>query len=79
VGLEHKAAWEYLVQSGLQWTFTCSGNLLPADADGHYTMQADYPLPVDNGINTGNLAHFMVQELESNKYVHHRVSISNTQ
>jgi putative NADH-flavin reductase len=79
VGLEHKAAWEYLVQSGLQWTFSCSGNLLPADADGHYTTQADYPLPADNGINTGNLAHFMVQELESNKYVQHRVSISNTQ
>jgi putative NADH-flavin reductase len=79
VGLEHKAALEYLVQSGLQWTFTCSGNLLPAYADEQYVTQANYPLPFENGINTGNLAHFMVHELEVNKYIQQRVAMSNIQ
>jgi len=78
VGNEHRKAYELLKESGLDWTFVCSPDLINAGPTGSYVTAADYP-PVPNKvrINAGDLAMFMLNELEKNEYIQHRVGISN--
>jgi putative NADH-flavin reductase len=76
VGLEHKQAYEYLRDSDLDWTFLASPNILDADADNNFVTKAEEHTG-GGEINAGNLALFMVEELERNEYVRKRVGISN--
>ncbi len=78
VGLEHKKAYELLKESGLEWTFVCPPNIINEGPTGSYVTKADYP-PEENKykINAGDLAMMMLNELEKNEYVKHRVGISN--
>lgn len=78
VGLEHKKAFELLNESGLDWTFVCSPDIINAGPTGNFVTNADYP-PVQNKykINAGDLAMFMLNEMVKNEYVSHRVGISN--
>jgi putative NADH-flavin reductase len=78
VGLEHKKAYELLNESGLDWTFVCPPNIINEGPTGSYTTNANYPPEQNNyKINAGDLAMFMLNELEKNEYVKHRVGISN--
>lgn len=78
VGFEHKKAYEMLNESDLQWTFVCSPDIISAGPTGNFVTNADYPPEQNNyKINAGDLALFMLNELEKNEYVHHRVGISN--
>jgi uncharacterized protein len=78
VGLEHKAAFETLANSALDWTFVCPPNIVDGEPTGQYHTAADHP-PVPNNyrITAGDLALFMLQELEKNAYVKKRVGIGN--
>jgi uncharacterized protein len=78
VGLEHKKAYEYLNESGLDWTFVCPPNIINQEATGVFTTNANYPPQQNNyTINAGDLAMFMLNELGKNEYVKQRVGISN--
>ena len=78
VGLEHKKAYEYLKESGLEWTFVCPPNIIDHEVTGSYITKANYaPEPNNNKIYAGNLAMFMLNELGKNEYVKERVGISN--
>lgn len=78
VGLEHKKAHELLNESGLDWTFVCPPNIINAGPTGSFVTNADYPPEQNNyKINAGDLAMFMLNELEKNEYIKHRVGISN--
>jgi uncharacterized protein len=78
VGLEHKKAYEYLNESGLDWTFVCPPNIINQEATGVFTTNANYPPNQNNyTINAGDLAMFMLNELGKNEYVKQRVGISN--
>jgi uncharacterized protein len=78
VGLEHKKAYEYLNESGLDWTFVCPPNIINQEATGVFTTNANYPPNKNNyAINAGDLAMFMLNELGKNEYVQQRVGISN--
>lgn len=78
VGFEHKKAFEFLNESGLDWTFVCPPNIINQGPTGSYTTKADYPPETNNyKINAGDLAMMMLNELEKNEYVKHRVGISN--
>jgi uncharacterized protein len=78
VGLEHKKVYEYLNESGLDWTFICPPNIINHDATGVFTTNANYPPHQNNyTINAGDLAMFMLNELGKNEYVGQRVGISN--
>lgn len=78
VGKEHQQAYEYLHESGLSWTFVCPPQIINHDATGIFTTSADYPPePNNNVIHSGDLALFMLNELEKNEYVQQRVGISN--
>ena len=78
VGLEHKKAFELLKESGLDWTFVSPPNIINEGPTGSYVTKADYP-PDENKykINAGDLAMMMLNELEKNEFVKHRVGISN--
>lgn len=78
VGREHLKAYEFLKASNLDWTFVCPPDILDAEVNGVFVTNADYP-PTANKyqINAGNLALFMLTELEKNEYIRHRVGISN--
>ncbi len=77
VGNEHRQAYEYLKASGLDWTFVCSPDIINDGPTGNYITNKDYP-PEPNKfqINTGDLAQFMLNELERNEYVQSRVGIT---
>jgi uncharacterized protein len=78
VGLEHKKAYDYLNESGLDWTFVCPPNITNQEATGVFTTNANYPPNQNNyAINAGDLAMFMLNELGKNEYVKLRVGISN--
>ncbi len=78
VSMEHKKAFELLNESGLDWTIACPSNITDAGATGNYTTASDQ-LPASNRsqINAGDLAMFMLNELQKNEYLKQRVGISN--
>lgn len=76
VGLEHKQAYIHLKESGLDWTFVCSPDIVQNDADNQFAVKAEEPTG-NYEISTGNLALFMVQELEREEFKQQRVGISN--
>ncbi len=77
VGEEHRKAYEYLKDSGLDWTFVCSPDIINADATGEFITSANYPPePNKYKINAGDLALFMLNEVSKNNYVRERVGIS---
>jgi len=79
VGNEHRKAYEYLKASGLAWTFVCSPDIINDGPTGKYITNKDYPPePNLNRINAGDLAQFMLNELEKNEYLQARVGISAT-
>jgi len=79
VGKEHQKAWEYLKESGLDWTFVCPPDIKDEGPTGSYVTAANYPpTPNNYKINAGDLAMFMLNELKKNEYVKERVGISNS-
>ena len=78
VGREHQKAFEYLKASDLDWTFVCPPDIINGEATGEFITNTDYPpIPNHYKILAGDLALFMLRELQKNEYVRHRVGISN--
>lgn len=78
VGTEHKKAWEYLKASKLNWTFVCPPNIHNAEATGSFHTSAEFtPEPNHHRIASGDLALFMLKELNAGQYIRQRVGISN--
>lgn len=78
VGLEHKAAYEVLAHSSLDWTFVCSPDIIHAEPTGVFHTSADVmPTAAIPRINAGDLALFMLNEVEKGEFVGKRVGISN--
>ncbi|MCW3091174.1 MAG: putative NADH-flavin reductase [Ferruginibacter sp.] len=78
VSKEHLKALEFLKTSTLDWTVVCPPDIINAEPTGIFVTAADYPpTPNSNRINSGDLALFMLTELERNEFIHHRVGISN--
>jgi hypothetical protein len=78
VGQEHLAAFQYMVDSQLDFSFYCPPNIVDAPPDGRFITVANYP-PTDDTmqIYTGNLALSMLQTLMRNEYLNCRVGICN--
>jgi uncharacterized protein len=78
VSKEHFQAYQYLKASGLEWTFIGAPDIPDKDADENYTTLVDYPPATGiNKINAGNIADFMLKEIEERRYLQQRVGISN--
>lgn len=78
VGKEHQKAYEYLKESDLDWTIVGSPEIIDDGPTGSFITKADYePEPNKYKINAGDLAMFMLNELQRNEFIGHRVGISN--
>lgn len=78
VGQEHRLAFETLKHSNTDWTFICSPTIINAGPTCKYKVSRNKPpQTTDPQINAGDLAHFMLEELERNTYVKQKVGISN--
>ena len=78
VSKEHYKAYSFLKESSLSWTFVCPPDILDAPSTGIFHTAANYPPEPDNNkINSGDLALFMINEINKNEYVKNRVGISN--
>lgn len=78
VSKEHFKAYEFLKSSNLEWTFVCPPDIIDKEPTGDFITAADYPpTPNLNRINAGDLALFMLKEVEKKEYLHQRVGISN--
>lgn len=77
VSKEHEQAYEYLKASKTDWTFVCPPTIQPKEATGHFTTAANQPAG-GNYINAGDLALFMVKELQAKDYVKEKVGIGTS-
>ena len=78
VAKEHEQVYHDLNASGLNWTLVCPPNIIDHEATGSFITNANYlPQPDNNSINSGDLALFMLNEIEKDEYVKQRVGISN--
>ncbi len=78
VSLEHLKAYGILQASTINWTFVGAPDIVDAEVTGAFHTTADYP-PTPNyyRIKAGDLAMFMLNELQKNEYSKRRVGISN--
>lgn len=78
VGQEHLKAFQILKESDLDWTFVACPDLVDHEVTGEYHVAAS-EMPEHNTykINTGDLALFMLTEMERNQFVKQKVGISN--
>lgn len=78
VGMEHLKAYQVLKASSLNWTFVCAPDIINAEVTGIYHTSVTYPPAINNGkINAGDLALFMLNEMQKNEYLKQKVGISN--
>lgn len=75
VTAEHYAAYEFLRDSGLDWTYVCPPDIPDADATGNYRVAADVMPDKPKALPTGDLAEFLVREYAAREFVGHRVGI----
>jgi putative NADH-flavin reductase len=72
----HIRVLDALLTSRLDFTFVCPPQIKEGERTGVYKTQDSYPTQ-GWSITTGDLADFMVSELQSNNYVGKKVGISN--
>ena len=78
VGIEHFKALEFLEQSTLDWTMVAPPDIIDAEATGEYiAVKKTLPSPNTDKVNAGDLALFMVNELDKKAFVKEKVGISN--
>lgn len=77
VGLGHNKVYKVFLETDLDWTFVCCPNIEDHARSGKYNVNKDYPAQGVFAISTGNLADFILKEMEENKFVKSRVGIAN--
>lgn len=73
----HIRVLDALKTSRLDFTFVCPPLIQDGDRTGAYNSQANYPT-TGWTIYSGDLADFLVSELEKNNFVGEKVGVSNT-
>ncbi len=77
VSLEHNKAYEYLKNSGLNWTLVCPPDIINDGPTGVFKTAIEHlPAGSTYKINAGDIALFMFKELEKNEHLKQRVGIS---
>ena len=78
ISREHLKAYQYLKASLLDWTMVCPPEIIDSDPTGDFTTSSEYaPIPDSNKISAGDLALFMLSELNKNEFIKHKVGICN--
>lgn len=76
VSRDHNAAYNHLMDSGLDFSFFCPPMISDGPKTGHYVTEDSYPPKGRVQITTGDLADAMVKELASPRYSGKRVGIT---
>lgn len=74
--LGHLGVWEHLKRSHLDYTLVCPPNIPGAEKTKKYQYKANF-LPAGWQIGNGDLADFILNELERNEFIKLRVGIAN--
>ena len=78
ISREHLKAYQYLKASLLDWTMVCPPEIIDSDPTGNFITSSDYaPIPNSNKISAGDLALFMLSELNKNEFIKQKVGICN--
>lgn len=72
----HLRVLDALITSGKDYTFVCPPMIQEGDRTGDYKVQATFP-PQGWSVKAGDIADFVVEELEANKFVKMKVGIAN--
>ena len=73
----HFKVYMVLKDSGLDWTFVCCPDIPDGPRTGDYKFKKDYAPAGKFSINTGDIADFMVKEMEANNFLNTRVGLTN--
>ncbi len=76
VSEEHFNAYARMKESNLDWTFVCPPDIKDAPSTGAYNLNRNILADGKFEINAGDIAHFMVNELSNNEFLHTRVGIA---
>lgn len=79
VGEGHNKVYKVLRVTDLDWTFVCCPDIIDGPKTGHYNVNKNYPATGKFRIFTGDLADFIVKEMEANQFIKTRVGIANTE
>ncbi len=78
VSMEHKKALGFLQSSNLDWTFVCPPMIEEGEPTGIFKIAVNQlPEPNNFKISSGNLALFMLKELEKKEFVQQKIGISS--
>lgn len=78
ISREHLKAYQYLKASLLDWTMVCPPEIIDLEPTGDFITCSDYvPIPDSNKIIAADLALFMLNELNKNEFIKHKVGICN--
>lgn len=78
VSQEHKKALEFLKNSQLDWSFICPSMIQEGAPTGVLQATGNHmPEPNNSKISSGDLALFMLKELQQSKFVKQKVGISS--
>ncbi|HRN93969.1 MAG: SDR family oxidoreductase [Chitinophagales bacterium] len=73
----HFKVFDVLRKTNLDWTFICCPDLPDGEKTGAYHLRKDFVPKGEGKIFTGDVADFILKELEANQYLKTRVGISN--
>lgn len=73
----HFKVFDVLRKTNLDWTFVCCPDLPDGEKTGNYHLRKDFVPKGTGKIFTGDVADFILNELEENQYLKTRVGISN--
>lgn len=77
VGEGHNKVYKVLRETNLDWTFICCPNIVDGNRSGTYRVKKDYKPEGEFEIKTGDLADFILTEMEANQFTGTRVGICN--
>lgn len=78
VSLEHLQVWQQLQISPLEYSFICSPTIISDRNITQYITSKNFaPHPNSMVINSGNLAHCLLQSVIENSFVHNKIGICN--
>lgn len=72
----HKKVWQVLAAGRIDWTFVCCPNIIDGPETGKFKVKKDYFPNTSFEINTGDIAGFILGEIEACEYPSCRLGIS---
>lgn len=72
----HLKAWQALEKSSLLWTLVCTPDLADAPATGLAKSCADYMPEGGRSVPCGNVAEFIIDELQAERFLCRRVGLT---